>query len=141
MTSGFLAALVAVLALGFVEGVGRFYPSWRTWARLRRTNGYQPVRAMRERFERAAQKRAGRWVAFGLLALVIVWVAAASVLDKRWNEVLLDVLPYVFVVVALLRTPGVLGKVAERMKEYEREAGDDPDSPGDGDGGPAAIAL
>ncbi|MQB01560.1 MAG: hypothetical protein GEU78_14940 [Actinobacteria bacterium] len=135
-----LAALFAALALGFVEGFGRFYPSKRTWTRLRSRHGRRAVRAMRERFESAAQAKTGRNVATLLLALAIVWVAVAPALDKRWYEVVLDVLPYVFVLIAMMRVPRVLWKVAERMKEYERSIGEDPDTELD-DGGATAIAL
>lgn len=140
MTTTGLAALFAVLVLGFVEGFGRFYPSKRTWLRLRSRHGRRAVRAMRERFETASQQRAGRRVATVLLALVIVWIAVAPLLDKRWHEVVLDVLPYIFVLIAILRMPRILQKVAERMKEFERDIGEDPDSELD-DGGAAAIAL
>ena len=72
MTTTGLAALFAVLALGFVEGFGWFYPSKRTWLKLRSRHGRRAVRAMRERFEAAAQQRAGRRVATFLLGLAIV---------------------------------------------------------------------
>jgi hypothetical protein len=62
-----------------------------------------------------------------LVVLVIAWVASASWLDKHWYEVALDVLPYVFVGLALMRTPGALRAIGERMKEYERDQGEDPD--------------
>ena len=140
MTTTGLAALFAALALAFVEGFGRFYPSKRTWMRLRSRHGRRAVRAMRERFEAAAQAKTGRRVATLLLALAIVWVAVAPLLDKRWYEVVLDVLPNVFVLIAMMRMPTVLQKVAERMKEHERGIGEDPDSELD-DGGATAIAL
>ena len=129
MATGAVAALIAVLALGFIEGLGRFYPAHSTWRRLRRRRGRLSVRLMRERFEEAADKKSPRRIALGLLALVAIWVAAARALDKEWYEVLLDVLPYVFVSAALLRTPTDLGNVAERMREYEKNAGEDPDKP------------
>lgn len=141
MTSGAIAALVAGLALAFVEGVGRFYPSRETWSRLRRARGREAVRAMRERFEGAGSRRPPRLLLTLLLGLVIAWVAAASLLDKRWWEVVLDVLPYAFVYAALLRTPTVMHRVGQRMKDREREAGDDPDAPLGGDGDPTALAL
>jgi hypothetical protein len=141
MTSGAIASLVAALALGFVEGLGRFYPSRETWTRIRRARGRDAVRAMRERFERAGARRPPRLLLTVLLGLVIVWIAAASLLDKRWHEVVLDVVPYVIVYAALLRTPAALRKVGERMKNREREAGDDPDAPLEGDDGPTALAL
>ncbi len=97
---------------------------------------------MRERYEAAARRSTPRRLATLLLCLVISWVAIAGLLDKRWNEVLLDVTPYVFIWVALFRTPGALTAIAERMRGYERSAGEDPDkSFDDGDGGPTAIAL
>lgn len=139
MTSGLVAALVAALALGFVEGLGRFYPARRTWLRLRRTRGRTATRAMRERFAAAGERRPPRLLTTFLLGLAIVWVAAASLLDKRWYEVVADVLPYALVLAALWRTPRSLEAVAERMKEFERDAGEDPEAD-EGDG-TAAVAL
>jgi hypothetical protein len=139
MASGAVAALVASLALGFVEGLARFYPARRTWRRLRRARGREAIRAMRERFESAGERRAPAALTQLLLGLVIVWVAAASLLDKRWWEVVLDVLPYAITYAALLRTPPALRRVGVRMREYERDAGEDPDARDDG--GPAAITL
>lgn len=140
MASGAVAAFIAVLALGFVEGFRRFYPSRRTWMRLRSLNGRRAVRAMRERFEAAAERRTARLLALLLLGLVAVWIAAASLLDKRWYEVALDAFPYALVSIALLRTPGALRAVAARMKDYERDFDDDREVE-TGDGGPAAVAL
>jgi hypothetical protein len=140
MSSAALAALTAVLALGFVEGLGRFYPSQQTWRRLRRARGRSAVKAMRERFERAGERGPPKVLTTLLLGLVIVWVAAASLLDKRWWEVVLDVVPYVIVYAALLRTPRALRKIAARMKGLERDEGEDPDAI-DEDGGPTALAL
>ena len=94
---------------------------------------------MRERFEASAARRSSRFLALALLVLVAAWIAAASLLDKRWYEVLLDVFPYALVAIALLRTPGALRAVAARMKEYERERGEDPEA--ESGEGPAAIAL
>ena len=94
------------------------------------------MRAMRERFENAGERRAPRLLTELLLGLVIVWIAVASLLDKRWYEVVLDVVPYAIVYIALLRTPAALRRVAERMRDHERRAGDEPD-----DDGPTAIAL
>ena len=127
MTSGAIAALIGVLVLGFVESLHRFYPARRTWLRMRRQRGRLSVRLLRERYERAAAYGAPRLLAVILAVLVIAWVAVASWLDKRWYEVLLDVLPYVFVGLALMRTPAALAAIGERMKEYEREQGEDPD--------------
>ena len=76
-----------------------------------------------------------------LVLLVVAWIAAASLLDKRWYEVLLDVFPYVLVILALLRTPSAMRAVAERMRDYEREAGDDPDAEPDDEIGPTELAL
>jgi hypothetical protein len=140
MASGAIAALVAALALGFVESLARFYPAQQTWRRLRRARGRESVRAMRARFEAAGARRSPRLLTELLLGLVILWVAVASLLDKRWYEVVLDLVPYVIVYVALLRTPAALRRVAERMKDYERRAGEDPDT-GPGDDGPTALAL
>lgn len=138
-----IAALTAVLILGFVEGVRRFYPSRHTWRRLRRTRGRLAVRLMRERFEAGADRKRVRIVAELLAGLVVIWIAVASLLDKRFYEVIMDILPYVFVGIALFRLPGALHQVAERMKTYEREVGEDPDEDWreGGDGGPAVAAL
>jgi hypothetical protein len=144
MPSAVVASLVASVALGFVELLGRLYPSREAWVRLRRTRGPEAVRAMRERFERAGERRPPKLVRTLLVALVIAWVAAAPLLDKRWYEVALDVSPYVIVYAALWRVPPALRQVAERMKDRERDAGDDPDGDdgrGFGDGGPTALAL
>ncbi|HVM35459.1 MAG TPA: hypothetical protein VM784_08960 [Actinomycetota bacterium] len=141
MTSGVIASFAAVLALGLIEGMNRFYPARRTWERLRSLHGRRAVRAMRERFEAAATERAPKFLAMGLAVLVVLWVGVASpLLDKRWYETALDALPYVFVSVALLRVPAMLRAIAERMKAFEKEAGSDPDSAA-GDGGPDVIAL
>lgn len=94
------------------------------------------MRAMRERFESAGDRRAPRVLTQLLLGLVIVWIAVASLLDKRWDELVIDVVPYVLVYVALLRTPAAMRRVADRMRDHERRAGDEPD-----DDGPTAIAL
>ncbi|MGH2788156.1 MAG: hypothetical protein ACRDJV_09630 [Actinomycetota bacterium] len=141
MTTAAVAALTAVLALGFVEGMRRFYPARATWARLRSRHGRRAVRAMRERFETAAASRLPRVLAIVLLALVAIWMAAAPVLDKRWYEVALDSLPYAFVSVALLRTRGTLRVIAQRMRDYERDAGEDPDEDLDFGDGTDVIAL
>jgi hypothetical protein len=143
MSSGIIASFIAVLALAFAEGLGRFYPAHRTWVRLRSLHGRRAVRAMRERFEATARHRLPRILAILLLGLVLGWVASASLLDKRWYEVVMDVLPYVFIGIAMLRVPGNVNRIAERMKDYERGAGEDPDVPlvdQDGDG-PSALAL
>lgn len=144
MTSAIIASFAAVVALGFLEGLGRFYPARKTWWRLRRTRGRSAVVLMRARCERAADPGLARRLASLLFALVIVWIGVASLLDKRWHEVLWDVTPYLIVCVALLRTPRILESVAERMKEYEKDAGEDPDEPGADDGregGPEVVAL
>lgn len=143
MTTGLIAALAAALALAFVEGLQRFYPSRPTWKKLRRRRGRLATRLMRERIEVMAEEGMPRLLAEILACLVIVWIAAASLLDKRWTEVVADILPYVFVGVALFRLPRALRAVAERMKTYEREIGEDPDADWrDGGGaGPAVAAL
>lgn len=125
MNSASIAALLAALALGFVEGLKRFYPSRTTWRRLRRARGRLPMIKLRERYEAAASERAPRYLALALLVLVATWIAVASLLDKRWHEVLFDVLPYVIAVAAVLRIPACLRAIAERMKEHERDIGDD----------------
>lgn len=143
MTSGVIASFLAVLALAFAEGLGRFYPARRTWLRLRSQHGRRAVRAMRERFEAVAQSRAPLVLALVLLGLMLAWIAGAGLLDKRWYEVLMDVFPYAFIAIAMLRTPAIMISIVERMKEHERGSGEDPDVPitdQDGDG-PTAIAL
>jgi hypothetical protein len=145
VTTAAISALIAVLALGVVEGMRRFYPARETWRRLRSRHGRRAVRAMRKRFEAAAARRTPRLLAIVLMALVIVWIAVSSLLDKYWYEVALDSMPYAFVAVALVRTPGALRKIAERMREFERSVGEDPDRELDdldgGDGGPTAVVL
>jgi hypothetical protein len=143
MTSGFVASSIAVLALAFAEGLGRFYPARKTWIRLRSLHGRRAVRAMRERLEATARHNLPRLLALALLALVIGWAASASLLDKRWYEVVMDVLPYCFVCLLMVRTPVIVGSIAKRMKDYERSVGEDPDVPfidQEGDG-PTALAL
>lgn len=136
---------MAVLAWGFVEGLGRFYPARPAWRRLRGARGRYAVRLMRERYEAAAKLRTPKRLAFVLLLLLIVWVgAAANLLDKHWYEVLADVAPTVIVTLGFLRVPAALRAIAERMRDYERDAGEDPDQPLDedgADGGPTAAAL
>jgi hypothetical protein len=142
MASGVIASLAAALVLGFVEGMARFYPARRTWLRMRRINGRRAMRRFRERIEAAAESRASRVLATVLLALVAAWIAASSLLDKRWYEVLLDVLPYGLVSAALLRMRPAMRRVAERMRDYEEDHGDRPDQDLDeGQGGPAELAL
>lgn len=80
---------------------------------------------MRERFETGASGRSYTLLAVLLLILMGTWIATASLLDKRWHEVVFDVLPYVIVGIAILRTPGALREIAKRMKDYEEEVGDD----------------
>lgn len=144
MTTAIIASFAAVVALGFLEGVGRFYPARKTWWRLRRTRGRSAVVLMRARCERAADPGLARRLASLMVALVVVWVGIASLLDKRWHEVLWDVTPYLIVSIALLRTPSILRSVADRMKGYEKDAGEDPDEPGTmgrNGSGPEAVAL
>lgn len=142
MTSGLVAIVAAAIVWGFVEGLGRFYPSKAAWIRIRSRHGRRAARAMRVRFEARAERETPRWLTITLALIVGGWIASASLLDKRWWEVVLDVLPYVLVGVAFLRLSPVLRKVVERMKTYERDLGEDPDSDyDDGDGGAAVIAL
>ena len=142
MATGVVAALLAVMVLAFVEGLRLFYPARETWLRLRRRRGRRAVRMMRQRYEAAANGSASRRLATFLLGLIIIWVAIASLLDKRWHEVVLDVLPSAVIWAALWRIPGALGVIAERMKDFERSVGEDPDAEsGEGDGGAAAISL
>jgi hypothetical protein len=140
VTTSFVASLTALGALGFLELFGRIYPARELWWRLRRARGREVLRKMRERYESAASSRAPRLLALLVLVLIGAWVAIASLLDKRWYEVVTDCLPSAVVAIALLRTPPVLRRVAERMKGYERQAGDEPDEPSEGSG-PAAVAL
>jgi hypothetical protein len=143
MTSGFVASSIASLALAFAEGLGLFYPARKTWVRLRSLHGRRAVRAMRERLEATARNNLPRLLALALLALVIGWVASASLLDKRWYEVVMDVLPYSFVCLLMVRMPVILSRIAKRMRDYERSVGEDPDVPiidQEGDG-PTALAL
>ena len=144
MRSAVIAVLIAGLMPAFVEGLGHFYPARRTWLRLRSRNGRAAVRAMRERIEELATKRTPSLLAELLLGLVIIWVAIAPLLDKRWYEVAFDAFPYAFVGLALVRSRPALRAIAERMKGYERDFGEDPDKPSFEDGGggdPTAIAL
>lgn len=80
---------------------------------------------MRERFEAGAGGRAYTVLSVLLLILMVTWIATASLLDKRWHEVLFDVLPYVIVGAAVLRMPAAMRGIAKRMKDYEQEVGDD----------------
>jgi hypothetical protein len=140
MASGAVAALIAGLAWAFVEGIRVFYPARQTWMRIRSRHGRRAARAMRERFEAAATRRTPRILALVLLVLVGAWIASSSLLDKRWYEVVADVLPYAFVSIALLRVPAALRAIAERMRDYEKDHGEDPDLPYE-DEGPTALAL
>lgn len=144
MTSAVIAVLIAGLALAFVEGLGQFYPARKTWWRLRRTHGRKAVRAMRERVEEVADRRTHRVLAEVLLGFMVIWVAISPLLDKRWYEVAVDAFPYVFVGIALFRSRPALKAIAARMRDFEREAGEDPDKPlfdDGGDGDASAIAL
>ena len=144
MTSAVIAVLIAGLALAFVEGLGHFYPAKKTWMRLRSQHGRKAVRAMRERIEDAAAKRTPARLAELLLGVLVVWVAVSPLLDKRWYEVAVDAFPYAFVGIALFRSRPAMRAIAARMKDYERDAGEDPDKPllgDDGGGDPTAIAL
>lgn len=94
---------------------------------------------LRERLEALAARREPRLLALLLLLLMGTWIAASSLLDKRWYEVLTDVLPYLIVGAALLRVPPALHSIAERMKEYEHEFGDDVATDDDGWSGDVAA--
>lgn len=144
MTSAVIAVLISGLTLAFVEGLGYFYPARKTWWRLRRTHGRKAVRAMRERVEEIADRRTHRVLAEVLLGLMVIWIAISPLLDKRWYEVAVDAFPYVFVGIALFRSRPALKAIAVRMRDFEREAGEDPDKPlfdDGGDGDASAIAL
>jgi hypothetical protein len=125
MTTASIAALLAALVLGFVEGLRRFYPARPAWRRMRRARGRRAMLRMRQRFEDGATQRAPRVLALLFLVLVGTWIGVASLLDKRWHEVLFDVLPYLIVIAAVLRVPAAMRGIAVRMKEYEQEVGDD----------------
>lgn len=135
-----MAATMALAALGFLELFGRIYPARELWWRLRRARGRESLRRMRERYEGAAARRTPLILAVVMVALIGGWVATSSLLDKRWYEVVADVLPAAIVAITMLRTRSILRRVAERMKVYEREAGDEPDAPIE-DEGPSAFAL
>jgi hypothetical protein len=139
MSTALVAIGIAALTWAFVEGLGRTYPSKAAWLRIRSRHGRRVARAMRERFEAGAARGTPRWLTIALAGLVIGWIASASLLDKRWWEVVLDVLPYVLVGVAFHRLPPNMRKIAARMKDYERDFDEDLDDPGDG--GAAVIAL
>lgn len=94
---------------------------------------------VRERFEASAARRSPRVMALILLLLMGAWIAASSLLDKRWYEVVTDVIPYVIVSAALLRLPPAMRAIGERMKEYEKEIGDDQVSEDDWPGDVAAL--
>jgi hypothetical protein len=142
MVSASVAILLASLVWSFVEGMGNFYPSKPAWLRIRSRHGRRAARAMRKRFEAGAEHGTPRWLTTALFVLAGAWIASASLLDKRWWEVALDVLPYLLVGIAFLRLPAIMHKIAERMRAYERDVGEDPDTDyTDGDGGAAVIAL
>ena len=143
MGTGFIATVGALMAFAFVEGFAAQYPSRQTWYRLRRARGREATRKMRERFEAAAARKTPRWIALVLLAMVGVWAfVASSWFAKDWQAIVLDSLSSMIVAFALLRVPHALRSVAERMKDLERRAGEDPDQELDGgDGGPAVVAL
>ncbi|MEA2486681.1 MAG: hypothetical protein QOF16_335 [Actinomycetota bacterium] len=138
MASGVIAALLAALVLAFVEGLARFYPARELWWRLRRTRGRETVRRMRERYEAASEQRTSLWFALSLLGVVAIQLATIHWLHLHWYQVVINLLPALFVALALLRVPSTLRSVVERMKNFEREAGDDPDTWG---GEPAVITL
>jgi hypothetical protein len=142
VTSGLVAIAVALLSWAFVEGLGHLYPSRATWRKLRRVRGRAHVRRMRERFQEAGDRRSGRKLALALVLLVVIWVGVSGWLDKKWYEVVADAAPSSIVLLSLLRLPASLRAIAERIKEYEREAGEDPDEPiGEDGGGPEVLAL
>ena len=140
--TGIVATVAALLAWGFLEILRGFYPARATWWRMRRMRGRDALRRTRERLEEAADKQLPRVLTTLLLCLLIIWVATASLLDKRWYEVVADAAPSLIVMLTLQRIPSTMKTIAERMKKYERDAGDDPDAPLEGgDGGATAIAL
>ncbi len=128
MTSATIAALLAALALGFAESLRRFYPSAETWRRLRRARGRSSVRTMRRRYEEVAARKAPHLVALVLIALVVAWLFGGGLLKRRWYEIALGVLPYAFVLIALLRLPSAMAAVGARMRGYEQLSGEGPDA-------------
>jgi hypothetical protein len=141
MATGAAATLISILVLGIVEGLKRFYPARATWLRLRSRHGRRAVRAMRERFEETSQLKAPRYAAMLLALLLVLWILAADLLKQRWYEVVLDVLPYLFIGAALLRIPVTLRAIAARMRKFELDIGEDPDQRFGDEGGPTAVAL
>lgn len=142
MGSAIIAIGTAFIAWGFVEGLGSHYPSKTAWLRIRSRHGRRAARAMRKRFEAGADRGTPKWLTIALSVLVAGWVASAGLLDKHWWEVVLDVLPYALVGIAFLRLPKMMGKIAERMRGYEKDLGEDPDKDyDDGEGGVAVMAL
>jgi hypothetical protein len=141
VATGAAATLISILVLGIVEGLKRFYPARATWLRLRSKHGRRAVRAMRERFEETSQLKAPRYAAVLLALLLVLWIVAAGLLKQRWYEVVLDVLPYLFIGIALLRIPVALRAIAARMRRFELDIGEDPDQRFGDEGGPTAVAL
>jgi hypothetical protein len=141
VATGAAATLISILVLGIVEGLKRFYPARATWLRLRSKHGRRAVRAMRERFEETSQLKAPRYAAFLLALLLVLWIVTAGLLKQRWYEVVLDVLPYLFIGIALLRIPVALRAIAARMRRFELDIGEDPDQRFGDEGGPTAVAL
>src|ERR687895_2967888 len=103
MGTSFVAAVMALAALGFLELFGRIYPARELWWRLRRARGRESVRKMRERYEGAAGHRTPLILSIVVLVLVAAWIATASLLDKRWYEVVTDSLPAAIVAITLVR--------------------------------------
>src|ERR671914_529378 len=99
--TGIAATIASLLAWGFIEALAGFYPSRETWWRMRRARGREPLRRTRERFEEAADHRGPRVLGTVLLCLLIVWIASASLLDKRWYEVIADAAPSLIVMLSL----------------------------------------
>ncbi len=93
---------------------------------------------MRERYEAASKQRASLWFALSLLAVVAAQLATIHLLHLHWYQVVINLLPAFFVAIALLRVPHALRGITERMKDYEKEAGDDPEEWG---GEPAVVTL
>jgi hypothetical protein len=143
MATGALAALLSLVILGFVEVFGRSYPVFETWARLRRERGRRATRLIRERLEATSAARGPRLLGYALVVAALAWIAAASLLDKRWYEVVVDILPQLLVAAALLRVPHASRAAAERMRSYEKRMGEDPDRETDDEEpqGPDEIVL
>jgi hypothetical protein len=76
-----------------------------------------------------------------MVVWVALWLAGQSLLEQRWWELVLQLVPYVIVYAAVVRTPGAMAKAGARMKRYEDEAGDEDAGDEADEGGPSELAL